>query len=359
MASIGSITDAKGGGQVKRVAKVMPAARGTGIEKNDTVTTNSQGKFKITFVDSTTVNITENSRLVIDDFVFDGGGGNRGRLGLKVALGTVRYASGAIAHKNPGGVNIRTPTATIGVRGTDFIMSVDEAGRTMVVLLPSCFDDKDPTKITADCPVGAIDVTTAAGTVSMSQPFQTTIVESANAPPSKPTVTNMTGRNLDNSLQITPPGTLSGGNLINQARRDIKRSSDPSGAAADQNAEPDVGTVDDVKEVAIALRPSPTQAQLLEVYVSLNPDEPLAETIHTDISPIFNKKNVQVGWAFSSLSDAKLQSTDVYLPLDTKAQLIIAQDGTVNTFNFSDHHWPTSGTGRPDGTIIINQRGPQ
>ena len=147
IASIGSITDLKGAGQIKRGAKASPAVKGAGIEKMDTVSTNSQGRAKITFVDATTVNITENSRLVIDDFVYDGNNKSKGKLGLKLALGTARYASGALAHGNPKGVNIRTPTATIAVRGTDFVMSVDEAGRSTVVLVPLCFDDKDITKI--------------------------------------------------------------------------------------------------------------------------------------------------------------------------------------------------------------------
>ena len=180
-AGIGSITDARGGGNIKRQVKVMPAAKGSGIEKNDTVSTNSQGRFRIGFVDGTTVNITENSKLVIDDFVFDGGGASKGRLGLRAALGTVRYTSGAIAHGNPRGVNIRTPTATIAVRGTDFVMSVDEAGRSTVVLVPECYNELDITKQTADCPNGAIDVITAAGVVSLTQPFQATVVEIGRA----------------------------------------------------------------------------------------------------------------------------------------------------------------------------------
>jgi len=126
-AGVGSISEFQGGGSVKRGAKVAPAAKGSSIEKNDTVSTNSQGRFKIRFVDATTVNITQNSRLVIDDFVYDGNNKSKGKLGLKLALGTARYTSGGIAHGNARGVGIRTPTATIAVRGTDFVMSVDEA----------------------------------------------------------------------------------------------------------------------------------------------------------------------------------------------------------------------------------------
>ena len=63
------------------------------------------------------------------------------------------------------------------------MMSVDEAGRSTVVLVPECYNDKDITKINFDCPSGAIDVITAAGIVTLTQPFQATMVENSYAPP--------------------------------------------------------------------------------------------------------------------------------------------------------------------------------
>ncbi len=53
-------------------------------------------------------------------------------------MGTIRYTSGQIAKNNPQQVNVKTPTASIAVRGTDFTMTVDEAGQSLVVLVPSC-----------------------------------------------------------------------------------------------------------------------------------------------------------------------------------------------------------------------------
>jgi hypothetical protein len=354
-AAIGSITEFKGGGQIKRSASTLIASRGLGIEKMDTVSTSSSGRFGITFSDQTKVNITENSKLVIDDFVYDGGASSKGKLGMKVALGTVRYASGAIAHGNPSAVNIRTPTSTIGVRGTDFLMSVDEVGRTMVILLPSCVNN-DGIQIGTDCVTGEIEVATSAGTVTMNQPYQATLVESATVPPTTPTSLNLADKPLNNTLQLTTVSDSKGDNFVLNARKELLKRLNPSAAKADENSEPDVGTTDDVKEIAVALRPVATQQQLLEVYVKNNPSTPLTDTIYTVVSPIFNKKQVQTGWAISILSDAKLQSADVYLPLDTKTQVTVAQDGTIDSFNFADHHWPTSGTGRPQGNITIIQK---
>ena len=85
----------------------------------------------------TRVDVTEHSKLVIDEFVYDPNK-KTGKLSLKASLGTVRYASGQIAKNNPTSIKITTPTATIGVRGTDFSMTVDELGSSTIILLPSC-----------------------------------------------------------------------------------------------------------------------------------------------------------------------------------------------------------------------------
>ena len=352
-AGVGSISDFKGGGSVKRGAKVAPAAKGSNIEKNDTVSTNSQGRFKITFVDATTVNITQNSRLIIDDFVYDGNNKSKGKLGLKLALGTARYTSGGIAHSNARGVGIRTPTATIAVRGTDFVMSVDEAGRSTVVLVPECYNDKDITKINFDCPAGAIDVITASGVVSLNKPFQATVVENAYAPPAPPVVINPTMKGMDNNIQISPLETDDGQSLINAARESLKKYINPAKAASDDNKDPNTGG-DSTEEVAVAVMRMPTQEELQELYAGFNDGERPKETIYTNVSPTY-KKNVQVGWVYSRISDDKNQLVVTWLPKDTEVQFVSVQNGIVDVYNFMDDKWTTSGTGRPQGNITIIQ----
>lgn len=352
VASIGSISDFKGAGSIKRAARVLPATKGSGIEKMDTVSTNSQGKFMISFVDGTTVKITENSRLVIDDFVFDGDKPKAGKLGLRLALGTARYASGALAHGNPKGVNIRTPTATIGVRGTDFLMSVDEAGRTMVVLLPTCFDEKDITKINFDCPTGAIDVVTAAGVVQLNQPLQGTVVESTFTPPSPPTTVSLTLRGSDNTLQIASPLTDTGISLVEKARNDLKKYANPSKAASDDNENPDVGA--STEQITAATVRLATAQEIETVYLEFNPEGLPKETVYTNISPTF-KKNVQVGWVYTRLSEDKNQAVTIWVFKDSEAQIVSVQNGIADVYNLMDDKWTTSGTGRPQGNITVIQ----
>jgi len=352
-ANVGSISEFQGGGTVKRAAKVTAAAKGSGIQKNDTVSTNSQGRFKITFVDATTVNITQNSRLVIDDFVYDGNNKSKGKIGLKLALGTARYTSGAIAKGNARGVGIRTPTATIAVRGTDFVMSVDEAGRSTIVLVPECYNDKDITKINFECPNGAIDVITAAGIVTLTQPFQATLVENSYAPPAPPVVINPSLKGMDNNIQISPLETDDGQSLINAAREALKKFVNPAKAASDDNKDPNTGD-DGKEEVAVATLRLPTQDELQEVYAEYNDGRRPAETVYTNVSPTF-KKLVQVGWVYSRISEDKNQLFVAWLPKNSEVQVVSSQNNVVDVYNFMDDKWTTSGTGRPQGNITVIQ----
>jgi hypothetical protein len=157
----------------------------------DTAVT-AKGRMRIDFIDDTRVDITEHARLLIDDFVYDPNTG-RGSLGLKATLGTVRYASGQIAKNSRQRVNIRTPSAKINVRGTDFIMVVDEIGGTMITLLPSC-------DISGSCVTGEIMVENDNGFVIMNQAFQSTIVKQSWTPPLKPLLLGLEEGDITNLL---------------------------------------------------------------------------------------------------------------------------------------------------------------
>jgi hypothetical protein len=176
---------------------------------NDAIKT-QQGKVGITFSDDTRVQVNENSKLIIDDFVYDPKS-KAGKLGAKIALGTVRYASGQIAKNSPQNVALATPTATISVRGTDFTASVYEVGASTVVLLPSCPTDRVTRTIKdieATCKVGSIEVTTEMGSVILNQPFQATKVETRGNAPSKPVILNLTEDAINNMLIVSPPKQL-------------------------------------------------------------------------------------------------------------------------------------------------------
>lgn len=195
---------------IQRQKSTLTASKGTGVEMNDSVRT-SAGKTQITFEDDTRVQVNENSRLVIDDFVYDPKS-KSGKLGAKIALGTVRYASGQIAKNSPQNVALNTPTATISVRGTDFAVTVEELGQSTIILLPSCPDDRNKSRsrldIEQNCKVGEITVESDAGTVILNQAFQATRVESRSAVPTRPVLLNLSEDAISNLLILSPPREL-------------------------------------------------------------------------------------------------------------------------------------------------------
>ena len=192
-AGIGKITEEKGAGEIVRQKNRLDAKVNSGIESMDTIQT-VNGVVGITFEDDTKVRVTEHSKLVIDDFVYDPKSKGSGKLAMKVALGTVRYASGAVAKENAKNVAISTPTATVAVRGTAFTMTVDEIGKSLIVLLPN-----------VDGTVGEIEVKTSAGTVVLNQAFQATVTTGSEVKPLKPTLLGLNESAIDNMLIVKPP----------------------------------------------------------------------------------------------------------------------------------------------------------
>ena len=92
--AVGEIGKVKGSGAIERGSNSLPAVDGVGIKMQDTAVT-ANGKIQIDFLDDTRVDITEHSRLFIDEFVYDPAN-DIGSLSIKATLVTVRYARGKL-----------------------------------------------------------------------------------------------------------------------------------------------------------------------------------------------------------------------------------------------------------------------
>ena len=194
-AVVGRVVEQTGPTEIVRNKKSLSSSVNSPVEMLDTIVT-ARARAKLEFADKTTVNITEQSKILIDDFVYDPKSGS-GKLAMKMVQGTARYASGQIAKNSPQNVNVSTPTATVAVRGTDFSMTVDELGRSLVMLLPSC-DAKS-------CVTGSISVSNDAGETILDVAYQVTVVTSLSAPPSAPVIVQIDAVNINNMLIVSPP----------------------------------------------------------------------------------------------------------------------------------------------------------
>ena len=183
-----------------------------GIEQYDDVRTKN-GRLELTFLDDSKVKMTENSKLVIDEFVYDGNP-KTAKVAMKFAEGTARFITGQTGKIDKQNINLRTPSATIAVRGTDFTTTVDETGKSLVLLLPE-----------ADGSVGEITVTNAAGTVTLNQAFQATVVVSYERNPTSPKVIEGIDISMiDNSFIISPPKDVA---KVEKQQSQSSSSSDP------------------------------------------------------------------------------------------------------------------------------------
>ena len=195
-AEIGEISELRGNGEVLRKdqSDKLLAKTALGIFSYDDVRTGN-GRIGITFLDSTIIRLTEHSKIIIDEYIYDPDP-SKSKMVLKMASGTARFITGALGKIDKQNIKIRTPSATVAVRGTDFTTTVDELGRSLVILLPNPDGSSS----------GEITVETLAGIEVLNQPFQATMVSMSESPPTKPvTLSNMTLGFIDNLLIVTPP----------------------------------------------------------------------------------------------------------------------------------------------------------
>lgn len=365
VADIGSVTSVTGTAIIKRGSSVVTINNGTIVEINDRIEAKG-GQVNIKFKDNTTVKATENSSLVIDDFVYDPKSG-AGKLGLKAAEGTVRYVSGNIAHNNPNSVNIKTPTASIAVRGTDFVMAVDETGKSLVMLMPTCEENVQVVNLKGlVCGSGKIDVDSGGHVVHLDKPYQATIVGIDGDVPSTPVIVNLSGTPIGNNLIIRPPTTLAGlavqyaaksaAQKTGDAKKEDTAKADPSGptlaeANTTQQQEHKQQSEKEKEQAAADAAVASATQKLLDlqkqgtvVKVNANEDEHIAKIYKND-NPNLN----QTGWGWFGLSSSGLNYAAVTLSSDTKILMTVTQDRVVDAYNFG------GSMSRPQGSITITQ----
>ena len=113
-------------GQSQRQLKI-----GTDVVHNERIRSTGEGSMQIVFIDRTTLTISPNSDITINEFVFDRNAGS-GNLAVSMGKGLLRYVGGQISHS--GEVRVSTPAATMGIRGGMALIN-SGGGKTTVVHL--------------------------------------------------------------------------------------------------------------------------------------------------------------------------------------------------------------------------------
>lgn len=123
----GTVKIAKGQVVIERSGQRLPAAVGDRVHSADRLITGGDGSVGITLRDNTRLSAGPNSVLSLDKFAFDSTT-HAGELDASVKKGTLSVISGKLAAASPDTVRFRTPSATLGVRGTDFVIEVADRG---------------------------------------------------------------------------------------------------------------------------------------------------------------------------------------------------------------------------------------
>ena len=206
---IGDIVEHTGVAQITRDSEnlIVSDTSLPNIELYDQAET-ANGRLLIEFLDKAELSLKEHTEVYIDEVYYDPDP-SKSKMAMRMVMGTARFASGKLNMVNKNNIDIQTPTATIAVRGTDFTTTIDELGRSLVVLLPDEFGG----------PSGVITVFNEGGEVILDKAFQATMVSTIASPPTNPvTIQNLTTAMIDNMFIVNPPQEVK--QAVEEAARD-------------------------------------------------------------------------------------------------------------------------------------------
>ena len=255
------------------------------------------------------------------------------------------------------------------------------------------------------CGSGVIDVESGPTKITLTRPFQATLVETAGQPPTPPITVNLFNTPIGNNLQISPPRIIGGGNIVVAARAaaaatGVTKENKKEDKGSENDSDAEQQTSGDKKSLAArrtANRKSTGQPQnsMKESADSESDQEDKTSTtaeapsVKTDLAaavvensaisvaqaapaaeeppsttsttttaekenPYVKKlwkdksETKQVGWQYESLAPNNRNYANITLPVDTKVQVIVTQDMQTNSWNFSST--------KAQGQIVINQQ---
>jgi len=122
---IGYIKTAEGDASVFVAGKAIQAKPGVPLQLGNVLKTGQPGSMGVTLKDNTVLSLGPDTELVIDEYLYEPSEGGL-KLGARLNRGSLNYISGVIAKLKPEAVSLKTPAGNIGIRGTHFLVTVEE-----------------------------------------------------------------------------------------------------------------------------------------------------------------------------------------------------------------------------------------
>ena len=195
--SIGEVSSITGTANAKRLdGNDFVLSNGDPVFQGDTISVSNSGAVGLTFLDKTTLSLSEGGKMVLDELVYNPETGD-GNLAVDMVEGAFSFISGEIAKSGEDAMTIKTPVATVGIRGTTVAgKAAVEGNENSFTLLQD-----------ADGGVGQISVSNAGGTQVLGQIGATTSISSFNTPPPPPIILSAAQiqANYGSALNVLPP----------------------------------------------------------------------------------------------------------------------------------------------------------
>ena len=350
---IGDIVESTGVGTITRDDENIGNNVGLDIVLKDEAKTGN-GRMKIVFLDNEVLDMTENTYAYIDEAYYDPDP-NLSRMSLRMVQGTARFTSGAGNRIKKANIKVNTPTAQITINGTDFTTTIDELGRSLVILLP----DEDGSSS------GEIVVTNNGGSVTLNEAYQATMVSTLDTPPSSTvTITNITPNMIDNMFIVNPPREVRE-QIEENAKDDLDKDQGLLDVDFLEFNELEQDALEDTKEnlefseLDIDLLAVDFLTDLLDVIDDLTKSTvKLGETKQADFN--FALKGAQIGFNKDSQYNIFVQDGDLYFyrNINGVIEIVIASgnSGYISTNVEGYSGIIDFGNGDPTIEIVISQQ---
>lgn len=120
----GTVKTVQGKVEIVRGSETIPATPGLAVYAEDKLQTGADSSVGVTLKDDTRISSGPNSTISLEKYAFNATT-HDGNMLISVIKGTLAMVSGLLVKHSPESAAVKTPTATIGIRGTEFVVEVD------------------------------------------------------------------------------------------------------------------------------------------------------------------------------------------------------------------------------------------
>ena len=122
---IGYVKTVTGEAWVSNAGPRIKAQAGTAVMLGSRLQTGAAASLGVSFKDNTMMSFGPNTELTVDEYLYEPAD-EQLKLSTRLLRGTLNYIAGVIAKLKPDAVSVRTPMGVIGVRGTQFLVKVED-----------------------------------------------------------------------------------------------------------------------------------------------------------------------------------------------------------------------------------------